>query len=64
MPLEVKGMTRSFKFKKGTEYVTLADPGTDFTPDMVMSYYSNMYPELTTATVQEYEFKTTIGTKG
>ena len=73
MPLEVKGMTRSFKFKKGTEYVTLADPGTDFTPDMVMSYYSNMYPELTTATVHgpviredmaEYEFKTTIGTKG
>ena len=55
MPLEVKGMTRSFKFKKGTEYVTLADPG------------------LTTATVHgpviredmaEYEFKTTIGTKG
>ena len=36
MPLEVKGMTRSFKFKKGTEYVTLADPGTDFTPDMVL----------------------------
>ena len=40
---------------------------------MVMSYYSNMYPELTTATVHgpviredmaEYEFKTTIGTKG
>ena len=51
MALEVKGMTRSFKFKKGTEYVTLADPGTDFTPDMVMNYYSNMYPELTTATV-------------
>ena len=73
MALEVKGMTRSFKFKKGTEYVTLSDPGTDFTPDMVMSYYSNIYPELTTATVHgpvinadvaEYEFKTTIGTKG
>ena len=69
MALEVKGMIRSFKFKKGTEYVTLADPGTD----MVMNYYSNMYPELTTATVHgplikedmvEYEFKTTIGTKG
>ena len=73
MALEVKGMTRSFKFKKGTEYVTLADPGTDFTPDMVMNYYSNMYPELTTATLQGpeleedravYRFKTTIGTKG
>ena len=52
MALEIKGMTRSFKFKKGTEYITL---------------------QLTTATVHgpviredmtEYEFKTTIGTKG
>ena len=42
-------------------------------PEMVMSYYSNFYPELTTATVHGpvskndkavYEFKTTIGTKG
>ncbi|EKC67931.1 PRTRC system protein C, partial [human gut metagenome] len=45
----------------------------NISPDMVMGYYSNMYPELTTATVHgpviredmaEYEFKTTIGTKG
>lgn len=42
-------------------------------PEIVMSYYSNMYPELTTASVHGpeikedkavYEFKTTIGTKG
>ena len=69
MALEIKGMTRSFKFKKGTEYITLQDPDPNISPDMVMSYYSNMYPELTTATViredmTEYEFKTTIGTKG
>ena len=66
MALEIKGMTRSFKFKKGTEYITLQDPDPNISPDMVMSYYSNMYPELTTATVDmtEYEFKTTIGTKG
>ena len=59
-------MTRSFKFKKGTEYITLHDPDPNISPDMVMSYYSNMYPELTTATVHgpviredmtEYEFK-------
>ena len=65
MALEIKGMTRSFKFKKGTEYITLQDPDPNI--------YSNMYPELTTATVHgpviredmtEYEFKTTIGTKG
>ena len=69
MALEIKGMIRSFRFKKGTEYITLLDPD----PNMVMGYYSNMYPELTTATVHgpviredmaEYEFKTTIGTKG
>ena len=60
-------MTRSFRFKKGTEYITLHDPDPNISPDMVMS------PELTTATVHgpviredmtEYEFKTTIGTKG
>lgn len=73
MALQIKGMSRRFKFKKGTEYVTLQDPDPNLSPDMVMSYYSNFYPELTTATVHgpvirddktEYEFKTTIGTKG
>ena len=73
MALEIQGMTRSFRFKKGTEYITLQDPDPNISPDMVMNYYSNMYPELTTATVHgpviredmtEYEFKTTIGTKG
>ena len=73
MALQIKGMSRTFKFKKGTEYVTLQDPEPNLSPDMVMSYYSNFYPELTTATVHgpiirddrtEYEVKTTIGTKG
>lgn len=73
MALQIKGMSRTFKFKKGTEYVTLQDPDPNLSPDMVMSYYSNFYPELTTATVHGpvikedkavYEFKTTIGTKG
>lgn len=49
MALEIKGMTRSFRFKKGTEYITLLDPDPNISPDMVMGYYSNMYPELTTA---------------
>ena len=40
MPLEVKGMTRSFKFKKGTEGPVIRED------------------------TAEYEFKTTIGTKG
>ena len=73
MALQIKGMSRTFKFKKGTEYVTLQDPEPNLSPDMVMSYYSNYYPELTTVTVHGpvirddrtmYEFKTTIGTKG
>ena len=73
MALQIKGMSRTFNFKKGTEYVNLQDPDPNLSPDMVMSYYSNFYPELTTATVHgpvirddrtEYEFKTTIGTKG
>lgn len=64
---------RSFTFKKGNGMVTLDDPNTSDSPEMVMNYYSNFYPELTTATVHGpvikedkavYEFKTTIGTKG
>lgn len=73
MALEIKGMTRSFTFKKGSGTITLDDPDPSENPEMVMAYYSNLYPELTTATVHGpsvrddkavYEFKTTIGTKG
>ena len=44
-------MQRSFTFKKGTEMITLPDPNPNDSPESVMSYYSNIYPELTTATV-------------
>lgn len=73
MPLVINGMERSFTFKKGNETITLSDINSTDTPEAVMSYYSNMYPELTTATVHGpeikddkavYQFKTTIGTKG
>lgn len=73
MALIVTGMKRTFTFRKGSETVRLADPNPADTPDAVMNYYSNIYPELTTATVHGptirddeavYEFKTTIGTKG
>lgn len=73
MAMTVNGLSRSFKFKKGSEMIVLADPMVGETPEAVMNYYSNMYPELTTATVHGpviendtavYEFKTTIGTKG
>ena len=49
MALEITGMTRSFTFKKGSGMITLDDPNPSDSPEMVMSYYSNFYPELTTA---------------
>ncbi|MFV0587582.1 PRTRC system protein C [Bacteroides reticulotermitis] len=73
MALVVNGIERSFTFKKGNETIKLSDPNPAESPEAVMSYYSNLYPELTTATVHGpqiredkavYEFKTTIGTKG
>lgn len=73
MAMTVNGLNRTFKFRKGSETIVLADPMPGEMPDAVMNYYSNMYPELTTATVHGpviendtavYEFKTTIGTKG
>lgn len=73
MALQIKGLERSFIFKKGNTDVKLADPDTSMSPDEVMSFYANTYPELTTATVHGpeikedkavYSFKTTIGTKG
>jgi len=69
MALDIKTLKRVFKNGK-TE---LSDPDLSMTPDDVMSFYSNTYPELTTSTVQGpkiegdtavYEFKTTVGTKG
>ena len=71
--MTVNGLNRTFKFRKGSETIVLADPMPGEMPDAVMNYYANMYPELTTATVHgpviendtaEYEIKTTIGTKG
>lgn len=69
MPLQVKGLDRVFKYK-GLE---LTDPNIDMSPEEVMSFYANTYPELTTSNVfgpviegdkYVYEFKTTVGTKG
>lgn len=73
MALEIKGMKRTFKMKKNSKEIVLDDPNVNMSPAEVMDFYSMNYPELTTATVHgplikedmvEYEFKTTIGTKG
>lgn len=61
------------KFVIDKKNITLADPDTSMTPDQVMQFYSNTYPELVTSSVQGpeyqsdclvYTFKTTVGTKG
>jgi len=71
--LSVTSLDRVFKFKNGNAEITLQDPSSGMSPDEVMDFYSNSYPELTTATVHGpeiendkavYRFKTTIGTKG
>lgn len=71
--LEVKELTREFKFMKGSTPVTLPDPNPEFTVEEVMQFYGPQYPELTTATVEGpnvegktavYKAKTTVGTKG
>lgn len=73
MALDIKGLKRVFKLKKGNTTLTLDDPDSKMTLAEVMDFYSMTYPELTTATVHGpefeedrgvYEFKTTIGTKG
>jgi PRTRC genetic system protein C len=69
MALNVKIFPRVFKHKEQM----LPDPNPDLSPEEVMAYYSNQYPELTTSNVfgpkiendtALYEFKTTVGTKG
>ncbi|WP_455674433.1 PRTRC system protein C [Phocaeicola sp.] len=73
MALDIKGLKRVFKLKKGNTTLTLDDPDSRMTLTEAMDFYSMTYPELTTATVHGpefeedrvvYEFKTTIGTKG
>jgi PRTRC genetic system protein C len=73
MPLSVTSLVRSFKFRNGNTDLILNDPNPAMLPEEVMEFFSNTYPELTTATVRGpeveddriiYSFRTTIGTKG
>ena len=68
MALEIKGLQRVFKIRKGSSEIELADPDNSLSPNEVMDFYS-----MTTASVHGpeceddsvvYRFKTTIGTKG
>ena len=73
MALDIKGIRRVFKLKKGNSTLVLEDPDSRMSLTEVTDFYSMNYPELTTATLHGpefeedraiYHFKTTIGTKG
>ena len=73
MALDIKGIKRVFKLKKGNNMLVLEDPDSRMSLTEVTDFYSMNYPELTTATLHGpefeedravYHFKTTIGTKG
>ena len=69
MTIQVQTITRTFSFNG----VNLPDPGPDFTPEEVKDVYVNMYPDLSTAVLQDpeiagdtvaYKFVRNVGTKG
>lgn len=73
MALDIKGIKRVFKLKKGNSTLVLEDPDSRMSLTEVTDFYSMNYPELTTVTLHGpefeedravYHFKTTIGTKG
>ncbi len=66
-------LERVFIFQEKGHEIKLADPEPKFSPQAVQNFYANTYPILNTATIEgptiaddtvQYEFKTTIGTKG
>lgn len=69
MALQVNGLERVFMHDK----IMLTDPDPNMSPEEVMKFYTNTYPELTTSNVHGpevngdrvvYKFKNTVGTKG
>jgi PRTRC genetic system protein C len=68
-------MVTVVELKRVFEYnsIELKDPDINMTPTEVMSFYSNVYPELTQAVIEgpevngdteKYEFRKAVGTKG
>jgi PRTRC genetic system protein C len=69
MTIQAKTLIRKFTFNG----VNLPDPGPNFSVDEVKDIYSNQYPDLATAIVNEpsisgdvatYTFTRNVGTKG
>lgn len=66
-------LPRVFSIDIKGKKTTLSDPDSSFSPDTVLSFYANTYPELVTAKIEgpqiiddevRYKFTTAIGTKG
>lgn len=73
MALIVTGLDREFRFRQNGTDTILPDPDPSRSPEQVIVFYSNQYPELTTAKIAGseyegnkivYEISTTIGVKG
>lgn len=69
MAVQVENLKRVFKHKD----IVLEDPSEGMSKEDVLDFYSNQYPELTTANVvgpkiendsMVFEFITIVGTKG
>ena len=51
MALQVSGK-RVFKYTKDGKSVDLEDPNSTWSPEAVMDFYSNQYPELVTGNIK------------
>ncbi|MGE9310847.1 PRTRC system protein C [Niabella sp. CJ426] len=66
-------LERVFIFQDKEKEIRLTDPEPKWSTQAVLNFYSNTYPELTTAKISgplikedavQYRFETVIGTKG
>lgn len=73
MALKKEALKREFVLESRSGKTNLPDPDPNMSPEQVMSFYSNTYPELVTSNVHGpsyrenkvvYSFKTSVGTKG
>lgn len=66
-------LDRVFMFHHNGQNLVLTDPDNNLSPEAVLNFYANTYPELTTAKIAggeinndrlEYQFESVMGTKG
>lgn len=71
--LQTTQLQRVFLLKQDGQEIRLTDPSDKLSPEAVLNFYSGNYPILTTAKITgpeikddeiQYQFETTIGTKG